>query len=406
VGDVASTIRIHKHDGGETRVHVPEDVAMEEPWAWVGGLEAESRSSSASSSNITLGRVDQIHNVGAVGLDDPEVVAVEMDRVGIVIGVGRESDINNLVPWEDESVLSNVEVGGFVGTSKDLDESGHDRGKVGDVVDIPLGLTGGGEQGEGDVDIGSHSRVGDIVNERAKVGFNEFGHRGVDVEGRGRVFIRCANIAKDTTREGNVEVRVSSSASTDVGEVNPVVTNGLVGIEDDGVTLASKDVETRDDVRLDLNTVDFDDGEVVLVDRHGEFATDGLGDDTETVALAGLDCLDGEGDLGAAVEAASAVHDTRVGDGDETGGNVCVDQAERGVVPPISELDNGGLVVDVVQVRMGILGIVDNEGSTKSIEVLDAQLRVVPESASLVSDKRDLIGEAAARCDRASGYER
>jgi len=406
VSDVASAIRIHEHDGGETRVHMPEDVAMEEPWTRVGGLEAEGRPSSASSGNITPGRVDEVYNVGAVGFDDPEVVTVEMDRVGIVIVVGGKSDINNLVPWEDEGVLSNVEVGGFIGTSKDLNESGNDRGNVGDVVDVPLGLAGGDYQGESDVDISGLSRVGDIGNERTEVSFNEFRFRGVDVEGSTGFFIGCAIIAKYTAREGDVEVRVSSSASTDIWEVNPVVTNGLVGIEDDGVTLASKDIETRDGVRLDFNTIGFDDGEVVLVDRHRKFATNGLRDDTKTVALAGLNFLDSEGDLGTAIEAASAVHDTGVGDRDKTSSNICVEQSERGIVPPISELDDGSFVVDVVQARMGILGIVDNEGSPKTVKILEAQLRVIPERASLVPNERNLVGEAAARSDWASGYER
>jgi len=158
-------------------------------------------------------------------------------------------------------------------------------------------------------------------------------------------------------------------------------------------------------MRLDFNTVNFDDGEVVVVDRHGEFATDGLGDDTETVTLAGGDFLNGEGDLGSAVEAASTVHETGVSDRDETSSNVGVDQAERSVVPPISELDDGGLIVDVVQTGMRILMIVDNEWPTKTIKVLDTELRVIPERAGLVSDERNLVGEASVRCDRASGHE-
>jgi len=405
VSDVGSAIGIHEHDGGETSVHVPEDVAMEEPGTRVGGLESEGCTSGTSGGNITFGRVDQVHDIGAVGLDDPEVVTVKMDRVSIIIIVGWEGDVDDLVPWENEGVFSDVEVGSIVSASENLDESRDDGREVRNVVDVPLGLAGGDYQSEGDVDVSSCSGVGDIVNDRNKVGFNELGQDLVDGERGIGLFIGSASIAKNTAGERDVEVRVGSSASTDVGQVDPVVTDGLVGLKDDRVTLASKDIEGGDGVGCDGDAIDFDDSEVVLVDRHGEFTTDGLGDDTETVALAGLDSLDGERHISTIDKAASAVHETRVGDRDETGCNVSVDEAEGGVVPPVSKLDDGGLIIDIVEIDVRVVVIVDNERSTKTIEVLDTELRVIPESAGLVPDERNVIGEARVRGDGASGDE-
>jgi len=323
MGRPSSAIGIHEHNGGETGVHVPEDVAMEEPGASVGGLKAEGGTSSTSSGNVTLGRVDQVHDICAVGLDDPEVVTVEMDRVGIVIIVGREGYIDNLVSGKDEGIFSDIEVSGFVCASEDLNESGNDGREVRDVVDVPLSLAGGDFQNEGDIDISSLSGFGDVVNHRDEVSLNEFGCDGAGGDGSSGFSVVSTLIAKDTTRERDVEVRVGERVSTDVWQIDPVVANGLVGIEDNVVSLASKDINGFDGVGLNCDTIDANDGEVVVVDRHGEFTTDGLGDDTETVAETRLDRLNSEGNDGATVEATSTVHDTGISDGDETRGGVC-----------------------------------------------------------------------------------
>jgi len=328
MGDLAGAIRIHEHDGGEARVQVPEDVAMEEPWAWVVGHETEGSAGSAGGGNVTMRRIDEVRNIGAVGFHDPEVVTVEMDRVSIVIIIGREGDINDLVAGKDERVLGDVEVGRVISASKDLNESRDDGREVRHVVDIPLSLAGGDFQDKGDVDVSRLVDAGEIVDQGAEVGFDKLGRNGGDGDRRSGVDRGGTGVAQDTTGERDVEVRVGSSISADVGEVDPVVIDGLVGIEDDVVTLASKDVDTRDSVRLSRDTIDCDDGQVVLVDRNSEFTTDSLADDTETVTLAGSDCLDGEGDFRAVDEATSTVHGSGVGDGNETGRSVGDEEAE------------------------------------------------------------------------------
>lgn len=401
VGDPASAIGIHEHDGGKTSVQVPEDVAMEEPGSWVVGHETEGGAGSTGSGDITTRRVDKVHGVGTVGLHDPEVVTVEMDRVSIIIIVGREGNINNLVARKNEGVLGDVEVRSIISASEDLNEGRDDGRDVGDVVDIPLSLAGGDFQNEGDVDISSLASVGEFVDQGDEVGLNEFGCDGGDGDGSSGVRIGGTIVAQDTTRERDVEVRVSSGISTDVGEVDPVVADSLVSIEDDIVTLAGKDINTGDGVRLSRNTIDGNDGQVVLVDGDGEFTTDGLGNDTETVALAGGDLLDGEGNCRAVDEAASTVHGSRVSDGDKTGSNISIDEAEGGVVPPVTELDDGALVIDIIEAALWVLGIIDDQRSTKTIQILNGELRVVPESSSLFTDERNFVSEASVRSDGA-----
>lgn len=60
-----------------------------------------------------------------------------------MILLGREVNLDRLVSGKNECVLGDVEVRRVVGTVQDLNESGDVRGKVRDVVDIPLSLAGG-----------------------------------------------------------------------------------------------------------------------------------------------------------------------------------------------------------------------------------------------------------------------
>jgi hypothetical protein len=65
---------------------------------------------------------------------------VQMEWVGIIIVSGGEDNFDKSVGRDDESVLGCVEC---VCTINDLFKSGSLRRKVGDFVDLPLGLASG-----------------------------------------------------------------------------------------------------------------------------------------------------------------------------------------------------------------------------------------------------------------------
>jgi len=286
---------------------VPEDVTMEEPGSWLGSVEAEGHARGSGSGDIATRRIDEIDGLTRVRLEDPEVVSVKMDGMGIIIIIDRESDIDDLVLRKDEGILRNVEVAGFAGTIKDLDEGGGSRRDVRDVVNVPDSLAGGDLEDEGHVDVSSAAGVGDFGDQGDEVSFDESivsgagRHRGCWV-GFGSTFV-----SEDGARESSVKVRVTSGSSADVRGVDPVVSDGLVSIDDDRVPLSSEDIDAVHHMRLDLDTISFDNGKRVLVDRECEFAADGLGNDTETVAFAWGDGGDGEGDFGTIIVTASTV---------------------------------------------------------------------------------------------------
>ena len=51
---------------------------------------------------------------------------------------------------------------------------------------------------------------------------------------------------------------------------------------------------------------------------------------------------------------------------DDTGRGEGVEQRERGVVPPVSELDDGSLVINVVKILVGIFVVIDDERATET----------------------------------------
>ena len=51
---------------------------------------------------------------------------------------------------------------------------------------------------------------------------------------------------------------------------------------------------------------------------------------------------------------------------------------------PVRKGDHSRVVIDVVERRMRVIGVVDDEGATKTVAVLSRQVAVVPESAGLV----------------------
>jgi len=69
-------------------------------------------------------------------------------------------------------------------------------------------------------------------------------------------------------------------------------------------------------------------------------------------------------------------------------------------MPPVGELDDSSLIVDIIEVFVGIFVIIDDEWAAETIEVLDTKLGVIPESTSLTSDQRHLVCEAGVGSNR------
>lgn len=74
----------------------------------------------------------------------------------------------------------------------------------------------------------------------------------------------------------------------------------------------------------------------MTVHRYGEDITGRSVDDSEAVPLPSFDVLDEEGDLRPAIEAAHTIESARVGDRNDSSGNIAVEKWDSGVVPPVT----------------------------------------------------------------------
>ena len=72
----------------------------------------------------------------------------------------------------------------------------------------------------------------------------------------------------------------------------------------------------------------------------------------------------------------------------------------RSGVVPVHEGDDSRLVVDIVEVRVRVIGVVDNKGAAEAVAVLRRQVAVVPERTRLVGGGK-VIQERVAGGDRA-----
>lgn len=402
---LSDVIQTRGHDGGETGEEVPEDVAMEEPGTRVGGRESHDSSGRSNTSDITFNGVGSVDFFRAVRLDEPEVVSMQMERMSFIVYTGREDDLNDLVSGEDERVFGDVEVVGTVGTLKNLDKSGSLRSEVGDVVDVPLSFSSGDDKVKSDVDIWFRSSGSD---QRTKVGFNE----GVQFctsrakRHRGSGFFSWSScVAQDGTREGRVLVQISGWVTADEWSVDPVVGHGLVRSHDDGIPLTSKHVDRVDGHGRCGIAVGFNDGHVVAVNGDGEDVSCRSVDDTETVAFALHNIDNVERNLGSALESSSTVECTTVGDRDNTSGDIASKQWDSCVVPPVTNLPDRVHVINIIEVFERILGVVNDQCSSESINILYTQLTVVPVGSDLIVDEWYLIRIAGLRRDRAGRHE-
>jgi len=310
-------LRGFTHDDGETDFQMPINVAMEDPWAWVVCEEADSSVATVDSHDITLDGILEVPDVRVGRLDDIERVAVEMERVST-----RTGDVNfdGLVARENEQVFRGNEVLWLSSTGQDLEEGRDGRRNPGDAVDFPEGWMGLGDV-EDDVDVGGavtswktgmegsvevllQERVGDV---------GRSSHRGLNLGG--------TLVAEDGKSERVVEIRITargaSTSTTSTWGTDPIVRNGLVGSNDDRVPLCDEDIELIDNEGIALDTISFDNGHVVTVDREAIEGTASDVGDTETVALSVLDIDDGEWHLGTTLVATNTVDEDGIRDRDD-----------------------------------------------------------------------------------------
>jgi len=244
--------------------------------------------------------------------------------------------------------------------------------RLGDVeedVDIRGTITGGEAGEEGSVEILFQKRVRDVGGSR---------HRWF--------FLGCASIAKDGKGERVVEVHVSARASNTSGTrcADPVVSHGLVSSHNGGVSLGDEDIELVNDEWLALDTVSFDDSHVVAIDREAVEGTASNVDDTEPVTFARFNVDDRERNLGAALETTDTVDQNRIRDGDDSGLEVYLLQKGSLLVVVIGKSDDSAWIINVVHIRKRVVGIVDDQSTTKTVAILGSMVRMIPESAGLL----------------------
>lgn len=78
----------------------------------------------------------------------------------------------------------------------------------------------------------------------------------------------------------------------------------------------------------------------MLVNRDSEDITSRLVDNTEAVAFAPPDVNDGPRNFGSALEATNTVDGTGVGDGNDTGGNIAIEEWGSRLLPPVTDLND------------------------------------------------------------------
>ena len=122
----------------------------------------------------------------------------------------------------------------------------------------------------------------------------------------------------------------------------------------------------------------------MIVNGDGEDITSGLVDNTEAIASALLDVDHSPRNFRSSLETANTIDGATVRDRDNTSSNVAVEQRRRGLLPPISNLNDLNMafsslnrlksnsaysvdVINVVQSPVRVDWIVDNQRPTESL---------------------------------------
>lgn len=147
-------------------------------------------------------------------------------------------------------------------------------------------MEGGGVEGE--VEIEQHigaTDYGFTGSARVREGYQAGLHEGDDArrlvaDGFG------GGVRADVAQNGRVQAAVESDHAVVRVSSDPVISNGLVCGEDEGVPLASIYLDGVDVMRHDVLAVHLNDCEVVVVDGEREIRVAGDRDETEAVTQA------------------------------------------------------------------------------------------------------------------------
>lgn len=311
-----SDLRLALNDlHSETLISVPRDVAVDEPCTWVIGDETNGGPTVAGKhDNVTTGGVGGGEGGGVVvgagaSAQDPEVVTVEVDGVGLG-KVGLDDHGDPLVGSGQRPDVLGVSPGGVALSD------GHDGGVVplgdeGLAVHGPQDGAGGGASGQGSLFVILRDKGADVDSKvRNKVGSVLIGARVIQVVRGGGRILSGGRVVSDNSE--NVVDIVVVRASLLRNGAHPEVSSRLGGGNNDIVTLAHADGDIRSLVRSDGNKVAGNDLHGVVVDGETEVGISGTVHKTHAVAGAGS-----EVDLEARTDNGSVVLSPGVGSVDE-----------------------------------------------------------------------------------------
>jgi len=205
-----------------------------------------------------------------------------MNWVGSAEGTAGNDELDTLVWFETVDTTLRHEVGGLLCTTQDLEENWDSRRFEGNTIYV--------EEEGGKV---KHDVQINVDVSTARGGSSRHSRKNERVEGcldkRCRAGRRVCRIHCRVLRWGpciaeNSQVVVVSEIPSRRQSANPIVVNGLVGSNDNRVTLTDEDLNRIDGKGLDVRAFNFDYGHLVPVNREIEARIAGNGNQAESVA--------------------------------------------------------------------------------------------------------------------------
>lgn len=364
------------HLHGEALIGVPRNVAVHDPGARVVGVPGKrSPAVGRQHSDVATRGVDQrqigrCFVVGAgAGAENPEVVAVEVDRVCLA-KVGVDDHEHPLVGvGEGPDVLGAVK--GRVTVGDGLDSRVVPLGDEGDGVHSPLDLGTEAERGSLIVLLSSHTDVDGKVGNKVGGVFVKAGV--LEVVGGGGGVLSGSGVVADNSEDVVNVVIVRAGFLGD--RTQPEVTSGLGSGDDNIITLAHTNANGSGVVRDNGDEVAGDDLKRVVVDGEAEVRVGCAVHETEAVALSGDEVgLKARADDGAVIQSVGVgtVDQAVLAGGRAAGGGSqgeLIGSGER----PVVHKDMSEILVVVGSSRA-----VDENAAEDTVPSLNREVRVVP----------------------------
>ncbi len=164
---------------------------------------------------------------------------------------------------------------------------------------------------------------------------------------------------------------------------NPVVGDRFVGLDDDTVTLSGVDIQRVNSKWVVVDTINFDDREGVTSDGECKEAVSRGINEAEPVAESLLDIDPGPRSSWTTDVTTFAVNGTTVRDWlvstTVIAAKELLIELDRGCMVPVCQDNNGVGVVNIIEAKVRILRIVDDQSSTETVDILGGKMRVVLE---------------------------